>query len=128
MNNQTKTEPIITPAAEIVRQRSADFIERYANYAHLESSLWDSKILFGQTDQTLGNTVPVHTALTLPWPQLKVLSYFLSVHLAAYEADNGRIKIPSGIVPPAPPNSAFRGLYEKFIATNPESAPKEEKS
>jgi hypothetical protein len=127
MNDQTKTEPTITPGAKIVRQRTADFIARYANYSHIESSLWDAKILFGQTDQTLGDTVPIHTALTLPWSQLKVLSYFLGVHLAAYEADNGRIKIPSGIVPLAPPNVAFRELYEKFIATNPEAAPEEEK-
>ena len=127
MNNQKKTEPAITSGADIVRQRTADFIARYANYSHIESSLWDGKILFGQTDQILGNTVPIHTAVTFPWPQLKVLAYFMSVHVAAYEADNGRIKIPPGIVPEASSNSAFREIYDEFIAENPEAAPKGEK-
>jgi hypothetical protein len=126
MNNKTKTEAAITPPAEIVRQRTADFIARYANYCHLESSLWDIRINFGQTDQSLGaNTVPINTAVTLPWPQLKVLSYFLRVHLAGYEADNGRIKIPPGIVPEPSPTAVFREIYDEFIATNPEAAPKE---
>jgi hypothetical protein len=129
MNNDKKTETQ-TPgqAAEIVRQRTDDFISRYANYSHIESSLWDSKIIFGQTDAPLGNTVPVHSAITVPWPQLKVLSYFLGIHLAAYEADNGRIKIPPGIVPPAPLGSVFRKLYDEFIAENPEAAPQDNKS
>jgi hypothetical protein len=127
MNNQKKTDPPTIPDKEIVRQRTEDFVSRYANYSHIESSLWDSKILFGQTDQTLGNTVPVHTAMTFPWPQLKVLAYFLSVHLAAHEADNGRIKVLTGIIPEPSPTAIFRGMYEKFIAENPEAGPIKEK-
>jgi hypothetical protein len=128
MNNHKKIEPAVSvPAAEIVRQRTGDFVNRYANYSHIESSVWDSKIIFGQTDLPMGNTVPVHTAVTLPWPQLKVLSYFLSVHIAGYEADNGRIKVPSGIIPTLPPTSPFWKLYEEFMATNPEAGPKQDK-
>jgi hypothetical protein len=127
MNNQKKTEPTITPASSIVRTRTDDFIARYANYSHIESSLWDSKILFGQTDQVLGNTVPIHSAVTLPWPQLKVLTYFLSLHLAAHENDNGRIKIPPGIIPLVAPDAVFRKLYEQFIAANPEAVQEEDK-
>jgi hypothetical protein len=123
MNNENKNEAII-PAA-IVRQRTADFVAHYANYSHIESSIWDAKILFGQTDQAMGNTVPINSAVTLPWPQLKVLSYFLSVHVLAYETDNGRIVIPQGIIPPPSPNATFKELYDKFIAANPEAAPKE---
>jgi hypothetical protein len=117
-----------TDASEgVVRQKADNFLSRYANYSYLETSLWDLKIQFGQVDPSLGNTVPIDTAVTLPWPQAKVLAYFLSVHLAAYEALNGRIKIPLGIIPQADESQAFRKLYEEFIAANPEAAPKQDK-
>jgi hypothetical protein len=116
------TKPAPTPAAEIVRKETADFTARYANYTHLESSLWDVKIYFGQTDQAAGNNVvPVNATITLPWAQIKVLAYFLQIDLAGYEAENGRIKIPNGIIP-APDVPVFLEFYEKFIDANPEAA------
>lgn len=112
-----------SPSKQIVRERTPDFIERYANYSHLTGSIWDLRLLFGQTDPSLEeNVIPVHTSLTLPWAQVKVLSYFLQVHLAGYEADNGRVKIPAGIIPRITGDSPFLSFYEKFIAENPEAA------
>jgi hypothetical protein len=121
-DHKKESKPALVPAAEIVRKKTDDFTARYANYSHLESSLWDVKIYFGQTDQAAGqNVVPVNAAITLPWPQIKVLSYFLQIHLAGYELENGRIKIPAGIIPPTDV-PAFLDIYEKFIAINPEAA------
>lgn len=121
IDDKTIAPPII-PAAEIVRQQTEDFVSRYANYAHLQSSLWDLRISFGQVDTESGNKVPINVSVTLPWPQVKVLAYFIGVHLSAHEADNGRIRIPPGIIPPAPEQTSFRKLYEDFIAANPEAA------
>jgi uncharacterized protein DUF3467 len=129
MNNNKKPgmpekpeKPI--PASEIKRERTADFVSRYANYSHLESSVWDLKILFGEFDQSAkGAAVPVNASVTLPWAQVKVLAYFLRVHVTAYEADQGRIKIPAGIIPEVPETSAFADVYKEFIEKNPEAAP-----
>jgi hypothetical protein len=115
-----------TPVS-INREKALDYVSRYANYSYLESSLWDLKIHFGQTDVELGNTVPINTKMTLSWPQVKVLHYFLSVHLSGYEAEHGRIKIPSGIIRTAPSSvpSAMQ-IYEKFMEENPEAKPEPE--
>lgn len=122
VEQKKEPKPATDPNAPIVRQKTDDFISRYANYSYIESSLWDMKIHFGQTDQSLGDKViPVNAAITLPWAQVKVLSYFLQVHLKGYEADHGRIKIPVGIIPPAL-LAPFREMYEKFINENPEAA------
>jgi hypothetical protein len=61
---------------------------------------------------TLENTVPINTAVTLPWPQAKVLACFLMVHLEGYEAVNGRIKIPTGIIPKVDEAAPFRKIFE----------------
>lgn len=126
MNNKRPEKPV--PASEIKRERTPDFVARYANYSHLESSVWDLKVLFGEFDQsTNGATVPVNTSVTLPWAQVKVLAYFLRLHVAAYEADQGRIKIPAGIIPVVPETSVFADVYNEFIERNPEAAPPPEK-
>jgi hypothetical protein len=119
--------------------RSSDFVSRYANNAYFESSLWDLKIVFGQNDQSVGlNAVVQHTAMTVPWPQLKVLLYFISSHLLVHELQNGRIIIPTKVIPAVPDvlppelsdnphglevHAAIRQLYENFISANPEAAP-----
>jgi hypothetical protein len=80
-----------------------DFDDVYANCAHLEISAWDAKVIFGQLDQSSGTPlVDWHTAVTLPWPQAKILAYYLQATIEAYEAINGRIKIPAGALPMKP--------------------------
>jgi len=110
-----------TPSPEIVRQRTPDFANRYANYSHLQGSLWDLRMAFGQAEGD-PKLVPIHTNITMPWPQAKVLAYFLQLHVAGYESDNGRIKIPAGIIPRVSEKSLFHNLYQQFIADNPEAA------
>ena len=74
----------------------------YANNVHFEPSAWDLKIIFGQLDQSSGKPdVDWHTAVTLPWPQVKLLAYYLQVALFSYETENGKINIPPGVKPQA---------------------------
>jgi hypothetical protein len=97
-------------------RRSDDFMRRYSNNTFLEGSVWDLKILFGELDQKLGtNVVTQHTAVTLSWAQAKVLFHFLRVHLAGYEAEHGRLKIPKHIlteISSAPPENVEPHIWE----------------
>ncbi len=73
----------------------------YANYANYEVSDLDLKILFGQLDQSGPNAaVDWHTAVTVAWAEAKIMSYFLRINLAVYEANHGVIKIPASMLPP----------------------------
>lgn len=133
-------EEIPTKTSVIDYRQTDDFSTGYANNVYLEGSLWDLKLVFGQNDQHLGpNTVVQHTAITMPWAQIKVLTYFLNNHLAAHEITNSRIIIPPNVIPvvtgEAPPKelvkdnpklpevlAAFKVSYDAFIAANPEAA------
>jgi hypothetical protein len=126
------------PKSNIEYKRTEDFQRSYANNVHLLSSNWDLQLIFGEIDQSQGpNTVLQHTAISIPWPQAKVLLYFLGVHVGSHESEFGRIKIPAGIIPAVAgekPKSLdkvsenswkeLRRQYEEFIKANPESAPK----
>jgi hypothetical protein len=119
--------------------KADNFSTAYANHVSMEGSLWDLKLVFGQNDQQLGpNAVVQHTAITLPWAQIKVLTYFMKNHLAAHEIQNGRIVIPPNLVPvitgeiPKESQSerhmpeiiaTFKANYDSFIAENPEASP-----
>jgi hypothetical protein len=128
------------PISKIEYKKAPDFASAYANNVFLESSLWDLKLIFGQNDQQLGvNAVVQHTAITIPWAQIKVLKYFLDSHLAAHEIMNGRIIIPLNVIPPVLPEApkellkdnpklpevvaVLKSKYDSFIAINPEAAP-----
>jgi len=85
--------------------RSEDFEERYSNNVQFEPSAWDLKLLFGQLDQSAGAEATVvrqHTSMTITWVQAKILSYFLQVNIRAHEIDNGRIVVPTRVLPPDP--------------------------
>jgi hypothetical protein len=133
-----------TQAADLKQKRGVehhrvdDFVSKYANNVHLELSSWDIKLNFGEIDQRQGpHVVMLHTAITLPWPYVKVLSYVLQQSLLGYESQAGRIKVPSGIIVPLPAEKprelditpeafeAARELYENFLAINPEAVPKD---
>jgi hypothetical protein len=84
--------------------RAANFIERYANNVRFEPSVWDLKLIFGELDQKGGGTeeVHLHTAITLPWPTVKLMLHYLQVNVAVHEKENGRITIVSRVWPPDP--------------------------
>ena len=82
----------------------------YANNAYLEPSVWDLKIIFGQLHGNFGNPdVDWHTEITMPWLQAKLFSYFLNQNITAYETENGKIRIPQALMPPAPNLPVFSG-------------------
>jgi hypothetical protein len=75
----------------------------YANNFHFEPSTWDLKIILGQLEQHTGaTTIDWHTALTIPWTQVKLVAYYLRVQAAWYEALNGPITAPAGVMPKVP--------------------------
>jgi hypothetical protein len=81
--------------------RSEEFSEDYANNVVFEVSAWDFKLIFGQVDQSEGKVkIAQHTAITLPWQQAKLLSYWIRAHVEAHELVNGEIPMPDSIIPP----------------------------
>lgn len=126
------------PAPQGLEYRPTDdFIARYANNVFFEPSLYDLKIVFGQSDLKAGPlVVSQHTAITMSWPQVKVMLYFLRSQLAGYEIAHGRVVLEPGIVTPPPdrppkfPNvsqdlvdkvwSVGKTMYDEFIKENPE--------
>ena len=83
----------------------------YANNTLLEPSVWDLKIFFGQWYNKSG--VEWHTAVVLPWAQVKLLSHYLRVNLAVYEVQNGKVKIPPSMSPQLLPQPPEGGTLEE---------------
>ena len=137
----TESESSQFPKTQIEHRRAEDFISRYANNSLLQGSAWDLKIIFGELDQSTGpNSVIQHTAITLPWNQVKTLIYFLQLQLASQESERGKVHIPKEVVahiPKEPPKEikdvnpksweAIYGLYQELLAENPELVPKPSK-
>ena len=82
-------------------ERDDDFIARYANNIHLESSGWDLKITFGVLDQRdlAKPVIEQHTSINMAWSQVKIMLYFMQMHLRLQEEENGKIKIPESGLP-----------------------------
>ena len=100
----TMTETTDPASQESPRfERAEDFASLYANNVCYELSAWDLKLIFGQLDQAQApNLVTQHTAIALSWMQVKLMIYYLQVHLAAYEAQYGGVTLPPAVLPPAP--------------------------
>jgi hypothetical protein len=87
-------------------EREKKFEVAYANNFHFEPSVWDLKIMFGQLEQHTGTSViDWHTAITIPWLQVKFVAYYLRVQAAWQEQHSGPIKGPAFVMPsqPKPP-------------------------
>lgn len=80
--------------------RSANFIHRYANQLTFELNVSDLRIVFGTTEKNAPSTY--HTAITVTWAEAKILKYLLAYNLALYEAFEGKVFIPFGMLPPPP--------------------------
>jgi hypothetical protein len=95
----------INVQAPLEIRRVEDFISRYANNVHLEVSVWDLKLLFSQFQQPPGETafIQQHTAITIPWVQVKLLTLLLQLNIITHEAVNGKITVPAYILPPISP-------------------------
>ncbi len=119
-------EPVIPPKQEIPPEvakliklfsdkLSRDgIVSKYANNTAFEQSIWDLKIIFGQLQQRGETEVDWHTAITVPWFQVKLMDYYLRLNLTFYEMEQGRMKIPTAVKPPVPPP-----LTEEQLRENP---------
>ena len=130
-----KPESEKTPPIDF--RKTEPFLREYSNHVLLENSAWDLKLTFGQTDQSISPmTVVQHSAITMPWSQVKVLTYFLQFHLLAHEAMLGHVPVPQNTIPAVPPpdkdtaeqfpnavelNKALCKLRDEFMAANPEA-------
>lgn len=96
------------PAEKIDFRRNPDEFESlYANNVQFETSAWDLKLIFGQLDQSQGpSVVQQHTAITVSWPEAKILAYFLLVNIVNHQAMYGAIQVPDFVLPHRPDPSA----------------------
>jgi hypothetical protein len=86
-------------------RRATDLPSIYANNIHFELSIWDLKLIFGELQQHEGKEViNQRLAVTIPWLQAKILSLFLQLHVAFYEAWQGKIHVPPQFRPQLPPS------------------------
>lgn len=105
----SRTNPVKAEAATQEEfRRDKDFVSRYANNFQVESTAFDLKLIFGLLDQSAsirGGKLAIeqHTAISLAWPEVKLLIYFLQLHLTGHEKENGKVKIPSNALPPEIP-------------------------
>jgi hypothetical protein len=78
-----------------------EFISVYANNTRFELTAWDLRIFFGQLMPGGRGKVDWHTDVTISWAQAKLMHLYLGINLGLYELENGKIKIPPGVLPPA---------------------------
>ena len=94
---------VLTRALSAQVDQQNKFAAIYANNFQFEPSAWDLKVLFGQLEQHTGRSVvDWHTAITIPWLQVKFVAYYLRVQAAWYEQQNGPLRAPSFVMPPEP--------------------------
>jgi hypothetical protein len=102
VDDTTEKTPAAAPA-QLVNVKDEDFLTLYANNVQVEASVWDLKVIFGNLDQSKQpNQIMQHTAIHLPWIQIKILSYFLPLVVALQEHQFGKIDVPMAVRPPDP--------------------------
>jgi hypothetical protein len=87
-------------------KRTENFSSTYANSIIFDSTAWDLRMIFGQLDQEAGVAVAKqHLAVTIPWPQAKLMLFWLRLQVEAAELAVG-IKIPirRDLLPQEPPD------------------------
>jgi hypothetical protein len=118
-------------------ERADGFASLYANNIRFEPSVWDLKFIFGEIDQSKGEFVEQHTAITVPWAQAKVMAYFLAVNTILHQFQTGSIiQTPDSIKPPRPDPSDpavaaeakpifeyLAWIHEQFFGPHPYTPP-----
>ncbi len=96
---EEQSKPQSQPAVET--RKVEDFTSLYANSIRYESSVWDLKLLFGELDQLTGKeVVELHTSVSIPWMQVKLMVEMLRLNVDAYELEFGKIAVPLRVIPP----------------------------
>src|SRR5262249_3074754 len=110
----------------------------YANIVNFGTTAWDIRFVFGQMINREGKEeFEPRIAITLPWLQAKVMSVYLQMNIFAHEKANGKIDIPSNLLPSisqpseeiTDPNvraglEVFRKKLEQILATISDLDPK----
>lgn len=112
-----------TPKSEI-KVNPDEITSEYANNTYFVRNIWDLKILFGELG-IVGQEIDWHTAVTLPWPQAKLMAFYLQINILAHEQEQGPIKVPKNMLPPPPPQTMdaplvkyIQRLREEFMKTS----------
>jgi len=106
---KTETKAVMEAAPKpIPVEREAEFIERYANNVRYESTVYDLKLIFGQSDLGTGaELIRQHSAVTIPWALVKLMVYYLRTNVGVHELYNGKVLLPPQQIPfPFPPPTA----------------------
>lgn len=74
------------------RSRAQDFVTKYANNVSVSVSNWDMKVIFGRILEE--NEIEEEVEVFMSKEMAKALTLIMTVHLKAYEATFGEIKIP----------------------------------
>jgi hypothetical protein len=94
-----RTEAPTTSPMIPVRKEDG-FTSRYANNIRYESTVYDLKLIFGQTDLSEGTEiVKQHTSISIPWALVKLLIYFLHINVEVHELYNGKVAVPPHHMP-----------------------------
>jgi hypothetical protein len=97
--NQITSSTQVAPVP-VKTQHTEEFTSLYANSIRFEPTVYDLKLVFGETDQTSGTEIiQQHTAITIPWALVKVFAYFLRVNFEIHEMMNGKVLIPPSQLP-----------------------------
>jgi hypothetical protein len=83
-------------------EKTEEFCSGYANNLRFQPTVYDLKMIFGETDVSSEGKeiVRQHTAISIPWALVKVSLYYLQVNLAIQEMVNGKVTIPPNQLPP----------------------------
>jgi hypothetical protein len=102
-----------------------DMVKYYANNVRLETTAFDLTMSFGQVAEPLPNKsgdsyVDLKAEIKLSWLQAKVTAIFLSINVAAHEAQLGAIQIPSFVFGPdlkhlANQNLTLEEMYSSIL-------------
>lgn len=69
---------------EVEANGTEELTSDYANNTFLQPTIWDLKVLFGELTAQ-GKGIEWHTAITIPWAQAKLFSYYLQLNIESYE-------------------------------------------
>jgi hypothetical protein len=117
-------------------KQDQDFAVKYANHVATNPTGWDLRLTFSCIDTaSTPNALLQHTAISLPWPTVKCLTYLLRLQLIAYETLNGHVPMPTGgLNPPLESvpaefkhlpkaktvQESVLKLWDEFVKENPE--------
>lgn len=88
-----------------VRRDESKFSSAYANSVIVESNVFDMKLTFGLLDQRDPQraTINQFLSINISWVEVKLLLYWMQVHLASHELENGKVRVPPQTFPPEIP-------------------------